>query len=147
MIKGSNFTNIAVKLLAICLLSSCASGVKLSELDGNKTKFQTGKSQIIIYRKVLLGAAWQPTIHVNGLPTGTCAPNGVFIVDVVPGEHNISAQTEVEETISVQTRENGRVYVECYIGFGLFAGRPKFKIVNEIIGEHESNDLSFTGRF
>lgn len=140
-------TNLIFAVLSCVLLSACASGVKFAELDKDSVQIQPGKSQIVVYRTEIFGAAFQPTVYIDGVPAGKCAPKGVFVVDVSAGKYDISATTETESRIQVQAPDNGRVYVKCSITFGVLAGRPKFDMVNANIGKAESNELSFTGRY
>ena len=131
---------------ALCaLVAGCASGPKVSESGAIKQTVPNGKSQIIVYRTSLLGAAVQPAVLLDGRRIGACAPNGAFNAFVSPGPHQLSATTEVTETINVNAPAGRTAYVKCSIWFGFFIGRPAWEEVPPSIGANEIQSLSFTG--
>ena len=127
------------------VVSGCATGPKISESGAIKQAVPKGKSQIIVYRTALLGAAVQPTVLLDGQPKGTCVPNGAFNEFVAPGPHQLSATTEVTETITVNAPAERTVYVKCSIWFGFLIGRPAWEEVPASMGANEIQSLSFTG--
>lgn len=136
----------AVVMLSL-VLSGCASGTKFRDLTSAETEARSDNGQIVVYRsQKLVGAAWQPTVYVDGRETGKCTANGVFIVDVAPGTYSVSSSTETESKVVVDVAADKRVYVRCAIGIGVFAGRPKLEQVDDATGITESGGLAFTGR-
>lgn len=131
----------------VFLLSGCASGTKFSELPIDQTQMDSGQAQMVFYRTQILGAAVQPTIYVDGQPTGKCTSKGVFLVDVVPGTHHVIASTETDSNVHVDVEPSNRTYIRCSIGIGLFIGRPKLEVVSGSTGKSESDTLSFTGKY
>jgi hypothetical protein len=130
---------------AALLLAGCASGTHWSEVASTRSPPAKGQSRIVVYRDGLLGMAVQPTVSVDGRKTGDCQPNGAFLVDVPPGRHEVSAETEVKRTIEVTTARDGTAYVECSIGIGFFVGRPQLAQVPASMGETAVKPLVFTG--
>jgi len=127
------------------MVAGCATGPKVSESGAIKQTVPKGKSQIVVYRTSLLGAAVQPTVRLDGQGVGTCAPNGAFNAIVAPGLHQLSATTEITETINVHVQPGRTAYVKCSIWFGFFIGRPSFEEVSTSMGANEIQSLSFTG--
>ncbi len=132
---------------ACATLAACASGPTLSESESAQIAPAPDETRIVVYRNSILGAAIQPLVAVNGQQTGRCTANGVFFVDVPKGQYRISAATEVERAITVDTTNANIAYVRCSIGLGLIAGRPKFEVVPNETGRAESAGLSHTGTF
>lgn len=130
--------------LAIAL-SGCASGTKWTDAEAVKVPPPRGQSRIVVFRDGLLGAAVQPTVTVNGRGTGTCQPNGAFFVNVPPGRHEVTATTEVTNSVQVETAKGSTAYVQCSIGIGFFVGRPHLTPVTPAFGEKAVQPLVFTG--
>lgn len=102
----------------------------------------SGMSRLTFYRPSVFGAAIQPIVYVDGVPTQRCKPRGAFTVDVPKGTHRISATTEVAKSIRVDTTNASSAYVKCSIGLGVMAGRPHFEVVDAQIGQMESASLA-----
>lgn len=134
-------------LLAVGLLSGCASGPTLSDSQNDQQLPVKGMSKIAVYRTGLLGAAIQPTVVVDGTQTGRCTPNGVFMIDVPIGQHNISTTTESTTQTLVETKQGATSYVKCSIGLGFIVGRPKLEVVSGTVGAAEASNLSLTGSY
>lgn len=129
------------------ILSACASGVPVSESKVAKEDVPAGKSRVAVYRTSILGAAIQPIVRIDGKETGRCTPNGVFYATVDPGQHNLSATTEVEKVSYLSVEEGETAYVKCSIGFGLFVGQPRLDIVAGSVGRTDTQKLKVTGKY
>lgn len=127
-------------------ITACATGAKMSESPAANEAIADGKSRIVFYRTSILGAAIQPIVHVDGVDTARCAPNGVFTVDVVPGKHILSATTQGEHTSYVSTEAGQTTYVKCEVGFGLIY-QISLREVDAVKGKSETEKLSFSGAF
>lgn len=134
-------------LCSAALLAGCASGVPVSESEVARAEIPEGKARVAVYRTNLFGAAIQPLVRVNGGETGRCAPQGVFYVDVKPGQNTVSATTEVEKVSYLSVNEGETAYVKCSIGFGLLVGQPRLDVVSESIGRSETQSLKVTGKY
>ena len=129
-----------VALVGLVALTACATGPTMQETRAEPVA--DGESRITIYRPSVFGAAIQPTVYVNGAPTQKCKPRGASSVDVPRGVHRISATTEVEKGIRVDTTNASQAYVKCSIGMGLVVGRPYFEVVASKVGQEESSGLA-----
>ena len=108
---------------------------------------ESNNTQVIIYRDSLFGAAIQPVIYVNGKKTGKCVPNGVFIVNVSPGQLDIRASTEKENSYFTEVKKGETKFIRCEIGMGLIAGRIYFKQLGNEFSVNAISDLSFMGEY
>lgn len=142
-----NATKILCVAVAAALLFGCASGVPVSESEVAKEEVPKGKARIAVYRTNLLGAAVQPTVRVDGKDTGRCTPQGVFYVEVKPGQHTLSATTEVQKTSYLSVAEGEVAYVKCSIGFGLLIGQPRLDVVSSSVGRTDTRNLKVTGSY
>jgi len=142
-----NIVKISCVLVSAAMLAGCASGVPVSESKVAKEEVPTGKARVAVYRTNLLGAAIQPVVSVDGKETGRCTPQGVFYVDVKPGQHTLSATTEVEKKSYLSVSEGETAYVKCSIGLGLFVGQPKLDVVSSSIGRTDTQKLKVTGKY
>ncbi len=134
-------------LSGAALLAGCASGVPVAESNVAKESIPQGKSRVAVYRTNFLGAAIQPVVNIDGEKTGRCAPNGVFYVTVEPGQHTLSASTEVEKASYLSVAEGETAYVKCSIGFGMFVGQPRLDIVSEAVGYADTQKLKVSGKY
>ena len=138
---------IAAKLLAVAIVAGCATGESLTEKGIEASATKPGMTRIVVYRDGVMGAAVQPEITVDSKPTGKCQPNGVFLVDVEPGVHRLTATTESTSAIDVDTKKYPVAYVKCSIGLGFFVGRPSLTQVPSEAGATETRDLAVIGTY
>lgn len=136
-----------ISVVSAFAVSGCATGAKISETPEAQRPPASGLSRIVVYRTAVMGAAIQPTVKVDGKPSGSCTPNGAFYVDVPRGRHTVSAATEVTRSTTVDTSRETVAYVECSIGFGFLAGRPKLVAVTPRTGRSAVQNLVFTGQY
>lgn len=134
-------------LLGALLVGGCAIGKSVSETPKSEVALAPGKARIAVYRIGLAGFAVQPAGSVDGRKTGSCAPNGVFYVDVRPGAHEVSATTEVTETISVKARANRVTYVGCSINIGILVGRQHLVEVVSGTAKLKVSKLVYGGKY
>lgn len=131
---------IIVALIGLSALSACATGPTMQETRAEPVAAEM--SRITIYRPSVFGTAIQPMVYLNGNPTQRCQPRGAFSVDVPRAIHRISASTEVEKAVRIDTTNASQAYVKCSIGFGILAGRPHFEVVDSKVGKAESSGLA-----
>jgi hypothetical protein len=134
-------------VLALCVaaLAGCASGPKFSEMQSKIPALKSNEGRIYVYRDSLFGAAMVPAVYVNGQEVGRSLANSFFFIDRPPGEYKVSATTEVEKSVSLALAAGESKYVKVSIGFGLFAGRPNFELINEAGARTALQSLSFSG--
>ena len=133
-------------LSVLALLTGCAGGNTVSDWM-NVEPVPAGMSRIVVYRTQVGGAAVQPHVRVDDRETGKCQPEGAFTVDVLPGEHTLSAKTETLEALEITTSPGETVYVECSITFGVMVGHPKLTAVAAETGREAVKPLSLIGQF
>lgn len=138
-------TAAAVSIFA--LLSACASGPKMSEVQSSIPALKQGEGRVYFYRSgSMVGAAIQPNIVLNGEVVGVSKPGGFFFVDRAPGAMQVSTSTEVEKKLSFTLNAGEVRYVKTVIGFGIVAGRVYPELVDKAVGEKEIQDASYTGK-
>lgn len=127
------------------LLLGCATGKNFAEMRQSIPPLPPDQGRIFIYRTVVLGAAVQPSVKVNGQVVGSAKPQGFFYVDRPPGEYRISTETEVLRTLSL-TLEPGQVrYVRLGISIGFFVGHVYPELVEDAVGQSEIADCRYIG--
>lgn len=134
----------AVTIVAL-YLAGCASGPKYSEVAETLTPPADELARIYIYRTVVLGAAVQPEVKLNGEVVGKATPKGFFYVDVEPGDYQISTSTEVERHLSLDMEQGETSYVRLNISIGFFVGHVYPELVDSATGEAEIAQCSYTG--
>jgi len=137
---------IGLLLASGILLVGCASGPKLSETQSKLPSLPEDQGRIYFYRTSIMGMAIQPGIALNGKTVGSCAPNGVFFVDVPPGNYEASITTEVERKLNFTVDKGEEKFVRCYISMGFFVGHGIVELVDPTTGRDETRDLAFTGK-
>ena len=89
------------------------------------------RARLVVYRTQFFGLAVQPIVRVDGKETHRCTPNVAFVVDVAPGVHTLSGETEVTANSTVNIAPGTTAYVNCSISTGLLIGRLTFSRVSE----------------
>jgi len=129
------------------LVSACATGPKLAEMKSTIPTLKSDQGRIYFYRSSsMLGAAIQPSIHLNGTVVGDSKPGGFFFVDQAPGAKEISTTTEVEKKLTFTLQAGQTRYVKTVIGFGIVAGRVYPELVDNATGEKELEETSYIGQ-
>lgn len=137
----------AAAVSIVALLSACASGPKMSEVQSSIPALKQDEGRVYFYRSgSMVGAAIQPNIVLNGEVIGVSKPGGFFFVDRAPGAMQVSTSTEVEKKLSFTLNAGEVRYVKTVIGFGIVAGRVYPELVDRAVGEKEIQDASYTGK-
>ena len=133
--------------LANCMmLAACASGPKFSDASNGIPKIPDGDGRVYFYRTSIVGLAVQPMIDLNGQQVSRCAPNGVFVADVPPGNYEASIATEVEHKLTFTVDAGEEKFVRCYISMGFLVGHGNVELVDPTEGRADIQGLSFTGK-
>jgi Protein of unknown function (DUF2846) len=140
-----NLSRRLILTLCVVALAGCASGPKFSEMQSKIQTLKANEGRIYVYRDSIFGAAMVPAVYVNGQEVGRSLANSFFYIDRPAGEYKVSATTEVEKSVSLALAAGESKYVKVSIGFGLFAGRPNFELVNEAGARTALQSLSFSG--
>jgi hypothetical protein len=119
----------------------CATGPSLKEQSAKLPALDAGKARIFFYRTIVIGAAYQPDVLLNGEKVGTAAPRGVFFRDVAPGKYTVTT-TMTSQVVILDMAAGERKYVRLGYSFG-FNIYPE--LVDAATGEAESSELSYVG--
>ena len=141
-----NLTRRVLLATFVVTIFGCASGPKFSEMQSKMPTLKASEGRIYVYRDSAFGAAVVPAVLVNGQEEGRSMANSFFYIDRPPGEYKVSATTEVERSVSLALAAGETKFVKASIGFGLFAGRPNFELVNEAAGRAALQSLSYSGK-
>jgi len=126
---------VLVTLITVALLAGCAtSGATYTELQPKLAAPADGQGRIFIYRTIILGAAVQPAVKLNGVVVGNAVPRGFIYLDRPAGDYTISTQTEVERTLSLTLAPGEVRYVRLGINMGFFVGH----VYPELVGDAEA---------
>jgi len=141
---------VAAALLAVALVGGCAtSGQKFSDAPtaaaSPVAKQDPALGRIYFYRTMLLGAAVQPVVTVNGEIVGRATPNGFFYVDRKPGTYEIAATTEVENKLSVPLDKGQVRYVKLNLSMGFVVGRVVPELMEPGFAAKDMADTRYTG--
>ncbi|OQA33301.1 MAG: hypothetical protein BWY57_01303 [Betaproteobacteria bacterium ADurb.Bin341] len=130
----------------VILLSACASGPKMAEVQSSIPTLKTNEGRIYFYRAgSMVGAAIQPNISLNSKVVGESIPGGFFFIDQPPGPMEVVVATEVEKKLTFMLEAGQIRYVRTTIGFGLLAGRVYPELVDNATAEKEIADTAYTG--
>ncbi len=143
----TSLTKLLIITTACLFLGACAtSGPKYSEAKPFAASPAAGEGRIYVYRTVLLGAAVQPEVKINGEVVGQATPNGYFYVDRKPGTYEITTTTEVERKLSLTLEKEQTRYVRLNISLGFFVGHVYPELVDSDVGLKELQDCRYTGK-
>lgn len=130
----------------VLLLSACASGPKMADVQSSIPTLKTNEGRVYFYRAgSMLGAAIQPNISLNGKVVGESVPGGFFFVDQPTGPMEVVVATEVEKKLTFVLEAGQTRYVRTTIGFGLLAGRVYPELVDNATAEKEIAETAYTG--
>lgn len=132
-------------IIAAMMVTGCASGPKLADVQASLPKTPADRGRIYFYRTSILGTAIQPGIYLNGQSVGSCVPDGVFFRDVAPGDYQARVSTEVERQLTFTISPGEEKFVRCYISFGVLVGRGNLELVDPAEGRSDIQNLSYTG--
>ena len=127
------------------LLTGCASGPTYSQLKATFPAVAQDKGRIFFYRTVVLGAAVQPAVKLNGQEVGTAKPEGFFYVDRPAGAYTVETSTEVKRQLSLNLETNQTRYVRLNISIGFFVGHVYPELMDNAAGESEIVSCHYTG--
>ncbi|HWP20106.1 MAG TPA: DUF2846 domain-containing protein [Burkholderiaceae bacterium] len=142
-----NVLRLAVAASVVALLSACASGPKMADVQSSIPTLKQGQGRIYFYRSnSMVGAAMQPDVVLNGQVVGKSKPGGFFFVDQPPGAMQVSTSTEVEKKLTFTLAAGEVRYVKTTIGMGLLVGRVYPELVDKPVGEKEIQEMSYIGQ-
>lgn len=138
ILRTMHVPGLLIALLATMLLAGCAtSGVTYTELQPKLAAPAAGQGRIFIYRTIVLGAAVQPSVKLNGVVVGSAVPRGFIYLDRPAGDYTISTETEVTRTLSLTLAPGQVRYVRLNIGIGFFVGHVYPELVKDTEGQSD----------
>ena len=141
----TKLTNALLIVSAVVLLLGCAS-VKMAskEEDTALKKFTLpppDKAGLYIFRNSFLGQAVSREIYVDSVFIGKTANGVYFYLEISPGTHTISTESEFGENSVMLEVEGGKNYfAEQYIKMGIFSGGAGIEMVDESVGMQQVLD-------
>lgn len=138
----------AVPLLLVAQLglAGCAtSGKTYTEARDTLPPLPPDHGRLLIYRSIVLGAAVQPAVLVNGVPIGNAVPRGFHVVDRPAGDYEIKTTTEVTRTLTLTLTPGQTRFVRLNISIGFFVGHVYPELVEDAEGVKEIADLRMIG--
>lgn len=122
----------------ISMLSACAS-VPMADLkeDQEAKSFAApqDKSRLYIYRNENFGGAIKVSVTVDGKLVGQTAPKTYFVVDLTPGEHQVSCLAESNSQVTVKGAKGQSIYVWQEMKMGMMSAACKLHEVTPEIGQ------------
>jgi hypothetical protein len=116
------------------------------EVAATLDPIKAGFGRIYFYRSNSpIGSGIQPAIRLNGEDVGSAVPGGVFFRDVLPGNFEVSTETEVERTATFTIEADQTRYVRMETGLGVLVYRVFPVLVDPVEGESEIQTLVYTG--
>jgi len=134
-----------VAIISWVLLSSCAS-VKMASKEEDTTlkDFKLPSSDragLYIFRNSFLGQMLSRPLYVDGNLIGETANGVYFYLDLSPGKHFISTESEFGKNSVVFEAEGGKNYfAEQFIKMGIFSGGSDVEMVDEKVGMQQVLD-------
>lgn len=87
---------------------------------------------IVFYREQrAAGAAIQFHVNQNSQPIGALTNGSVMFRDVDPGQYGFTSQVITGDSLSLTVEAGSAYFVQGTVRMGLYAGRPKFTVVDE----------------
>lgn len=136
--------------LVVCLgfavfLSSCASGMKFTQVNPGIAPPNPELGRIFFYRPSALGAALKPDVVLNGVKVGEAISHGFFYVDRPAGTYEAVTSTEVSRKISFVLEKGQTRFIRFNTSFGFFVGHVYGELVEQNVGLEEIQECKYTG--
>lgn len=126
-------------------LSSCASGMKFSQVNPSIAPPNPEFGRIFFYRPSSLGAAIRPGVILNGEKVGEAISHGFFYVDRPPGTYEAVTSTEVTRKVSFVLEKGQTRFIRFNMSFGFFVGHVYGELVEQDAGFKEIQECKYTG--
>ncbi len=131
-----------IQLMVLCSLglvfSACASVPMASLKDDQEAKAFAApqdKSRIYIYRNESFGGAIKVSVAVDGKVIGQTAPKTYFVVDVAPGEHQVTCLAESNSQVTIKGSKGEEIYVWQEMKMGMMSAACRLHEVTAEVGK------------
>lgn len=135
-------------LAASVVLSGCASVSKDQierDLQAKKFLATPGKSSIYIYRNERFSSGLRMALAVDGKNIGSSEPSTYFLIEVVPGQHKISCESNSTEGFILTTHPDQNYFVRQGMNTGYFSVSCAFSEVPPAEGKIAVNECELGG--
>jgi hypothetical protein len=106
------------------MAAGCASGPGYKEMAASIPTVSADHGRIYFFRSnLMIGAAIQPQIKLNGESVGQSKPGGFFYLDEPAGQYTVSTETETEKTVSFVLDAGETKYVRTSASLGVLVYR------------------------
>lgn len=113
----------------------------------NKTYLPIEDSKVVIFRqRSFFGAGVIYTIYEDNIPISLIRSGTYVEYYCPPGEVKFTARTETKEMISKNMDKGEVSYLECFVKFGFFIGRPTLDFVDNISAQDIISKLDTTNK-
>jgi hypothetical protein len=132
-------------ICSVLLLFGCAS-VKMAskEEDTALKKFElpsAGKAGLYIFRNSFTGQSLYKDVYVDSIFIGETANGVYFYLEILPGTHTISTESEFgENSVSFEAEGGKNYFAEQYVKMGVFVGGAGIEMVDESVGMQQVLD-------
>ncbi len=121
------------------LLAGCASVRMASKEEDtalkNFTPPPSDKAGLYIYRDSFVGQSLTKDVYVDSVLIGETANGVFFYLEISPGMHTISTESEFGENSVIFQADGGKNYfAEQYLKMGIFVGGAGIEMVDEEVG-------------
>lgn len=136
---------------SVVLFSACAS-VKMATKEQDTelkrfTKPQPDKAGLYIFRNSFAGQSLYKDVYVDSVFIGETANGVYFYLEILPGTHTISTESEFSDNSVIFEAEGGKNYfAEQYIKMGVFVGGAGIGMVDEKVGMEEVLDCKLAAQ-
>ena len=131
-----------VLIAFVSMVTGCASvPLASTETDAARKRFDPPteeKAGVYVYRTSSIGQALKKTVCVDEIPLGRTAPNTYFYIEVDPGKHTVSTESEFGyNSLDFIADAGVNYFFEQYLKMGIFVGGANVKAVSQEKGKAE----------
>ena len=135
-----------VAILFPILLSACASGPKLADIQAGLPSLSANQGRIWFYRSNSpVAFVVQPAILLNGSKVGNSVPGGFFYVDTPSGPCGVTTATETDYSVKFLLQPAEERYVRTVARPGLLVGRIAPELMDPAEAREDLASKSYTG--
>jgi hypothetical protein len=92
-----------------------------------------GKGQVVFFRATgFAGSAISCAVKEGDTKVSSLPPGRFFVVVASPGKHIYSVSSEATDQIYFDLKPGQTHYVKCHVEMGIWAGRPKLEVAQEM---------------
>jgi hypothetical protein len=136
---------LAMLAVAILITGCASSGPTFKDMYATLQHTDRELARVYFYRTMVLGAAIQPQVRLNGEPVGKAVPKGFFYVDRPAGRYVVSTSSGTERQVAFVLAPGETRYVRLNIAMGLLTAQVYPEPVDRTVGLSEIADLHYVG--